>query len=121
MVERESPGCTSWVSTISGIGFAPLEWVKWNCFVEKYHLALFMTLAGKIFQETCESRSAALTFFTLDYLGLGERASILDGELRAWRSEGKPVAAEVRAAKPGYFTPRLNQKLWLTRRGSKRI
>src|SRR4029453_369198 len=30
-------------------------------------------------------------FMTLDYLGLGDRTSILDGGLPAWRREGKPV------------------------------
>src|SRR4030088_2864928 len=30
-------------------------------------------------------------FFTLNYLGLGDRASILDGGLPAWRAGGNPV------------------------------
>jgi thiosulfate/3-mercaptopyruvate sulfurtransferase len=50
-------------------------------------------------------------YFTLDYLGLGDRTAILDGGLPAWRAENKPVTAEVRAAKPGSFTPRPNTKL----------
>lgn len=33
-------------------------------------------------------------FFTLDYLGLGERVSVLDGGLVAWRAAGGPVTAE---------------------------
>lgn len=33
-------------------------------------------------------------FFTLDYLGLGERVSVLDGGLAAWRAAGGPVTAE---------------------------
>ena len=33
-------------------------------------------------------------FFTLDYLGLGERVSVLDGGLAAWRATGGPVTAE---------------------------
>jgi thiosulfate/3-mercaptopyruvate sulfurtransferase len=53
----------------------------------------------------------ARVFFTLDYLGLGERTSILDGGLPAWRSEGKPVTAELREPKPGHFSPRPNAKL----------
>jgi thiosulfate/3-mercaptopyruvate sulfurtransferase len=32
-------------------------------------------------------------FFTLDYLGLGERVSVLDGGLPAWRAAGGPVTA----------------------------
>jgi thiosulfate/3-mercaptopyruvate sulfurtransferase len=33
-------------------------------------------------------------FFTLDYLGLGERVSVLDGGLVAWRAAAGPVTAE---------------------------
>jgi thiosulfate/3-mercaptopyruvate sulfurtransferase len=53
----------------------------------------------------------ARVFLTLDYLGLGERTSILDGGLPAWRAEGRPVTNEVRTAAPGTFTPRPNQKI----------
>lgn len=50
-------------------------------------------------------------YFTLDYLGLGDRASVLDGGLPTWRAEGKPVTTEVKQAKPGHFTPHPNAKL----------
>jgi thiosulfate/3-mercaptopyruvate sulfurtransferase len=50
-------------------------------------------------------------YFTLDYLGLGDRTSILDGGLPAWRAEGKPVTAEIKAVKPGGITPHPNSKL----------
>src|SRR5947207_158871 len=53
----------------------------------------------------------ARVFMTLDYLGLGDRTSILDGGLPAWRAEGKPITAELRAPKRGSFTPRPNPKL----------
>ena len=53
----------------------------------------------------------ARVFMTLDYLGLGDRASILDGGLPAWRAEGRPVTAEVREPRRGSFTPRPNTKL----------
>jgi thiosulfate/3-mercaptopyruvate sulfurtransferase len=53
----------------------------------------------------------ARVFLTLDYLGLGDHTSILDGGLPAWRAESKPVTAELRAPKPGHFTPRPNTKL----------
>jgi thiosulfate/3-mercaptopyruvate sulfurtransferase len=48
----------------------------------------------------------ARVFFTLDYLGLGERTSILDGGMPAWRTEGKSVTSVIKDAKPGHFTPR---------------
>ena len=53
----------------------------------------------------------ARVFFTLDYLGLGDRTSILDGGLPAWRAESKPVTADLREPKPGHFTPHPNTKL----------
>src|SRR5262245_33741816 len=53
----------------------------------------------------------ARVFFTLDYLGLGDRTSVLDGGLPAWRAENRAVTAEVRAVKPGGFTPHPNSNL----------
>jgi thiosulfate/3-mercaptopyruvate sulfurtransferase len=53
----------------------------------------------------------ARVFLTLEYLGLGDRASILDGGFPAWQAEGRPVTAEVRPPKPGSFTPKPNAKL----------
>ena len=50
-------------------------------------------------------------YFTLDYLGFGDRTSILDGGLPAWRAEGKPVTTEVKQTKPGHFTPHPNASL----------
>ena len=55
--------------------------------------------------------STARVFMTLDYLGLGDRTSILDGGLPAWRSEGRPVTAELREPKTGHLTPKPNIKL----------
>jgi thiosulfate/3-mercaptopyruvate sulfurtransferase len=53
----------------------------------------------------------ARVFMTLDYLGLGDRTSILNGGLPAWRAEGRPVSAELREPTRGSFTPRPNAKL----------
>jgi thiosulfate/3-mercaptopyruvate sulfurtransferase len=39
-------------------------------------------------------------YLTLDAMGLGPHASILDGGFPAWQSEGRAVTAEVRAASP---------------------
>jgi thiosulfate/3-mercaptopyruvate sulfurtransferase len=53
----------------------------------------------------------ARVFMTLDYLGFGDRTSILDGGLPAWRAEKLPVTAELREPKRGSFTPKPNAKL----------
>jgi thiosulfate/3-mercaptopyruvate sulfurtransferase len=44
-------------------------------------------------------------YWTLDYLGLGDRASILDGGLPAWRAAGKTVATEAKQPAKGSITP----------------
>jgi thiosulfate/3-mercaptopyruvate sulfurtransferase len=53
----------------------------------------------------------ARVFMTLDYLGFGDRTSILDGGLPAWRAEGKPITSEVTQPKQGTFTPHPNDRL----------
>jgi thiosulfate/3-mercaptopyruvate sulfurtransferase len=50
-------------------------------------------------------------YFTLDYLGLGDRTSILDGGLPAWIAEKRPVATEVITPKTGSFTLHANTAL----------
>jgi len=42
--------------------------------------------------------SAARLFFTLDYLGLGERTVLLDGGIGPWRAGGHPVTTDVPVA-----------------------
>jgi thiosulfate/3-mercaptopyruvate sulfurtransferase len=49
---------------------------------------------------------AGRVFLTLDYLGFGERTSILDGGMPAWQAEGRPVTMETRAPVAGKLTPR---------------
>jgi len=38
--------------------------------------------------------AAARAYFTLDYLGVAERAALLDGGIEKWRAEGRPVSTE---------------------------
>jgi thiosulfate/3-mercaptopyruvate sulfurtransferase len=51
--------------------------------------------------------SATRAWFTLDYLGLGGRAALLDGGLEKWRAEQRPVSKEEPAARQGRFTPHI--------------
>ena len=53
----------------------------------------------------------ARVYFTLDYLGFGDRTSILDGGLPAWVAQQRPVTSLVIVPKPGRFTPRPNPAL----------
>ena len=50
-------------------------------------------------------------FFTLDYLGLGDRIAMLDGGLDAWKAEGRPVITEFPNSAPGTFKPVLRKNL----------
>lgn len=53
----------------------------------------------------------ARVYFALDYLGLGDRASILDGGMPAWQAAHGTVTTEVAVPKVGSITPRPNTKL----------
>ncbi|MFN8653829.1 MAG: sulfurtransferase [Gemmatimonadales bacterium] len=57
---------------------------------------------------------AARLFFTLDYLGLGGRAALLDGGLPAWKKAGGAVTSEVPPPRPGSFTPHPRPDLVVT-------
>lgn len=54
---------------------------------------------------------ATRVYWTLDYLGLGDRVSILDGGLPAWRAAGKSVTAEVKQPQRGSITPALHKEI----------
>ncbi|MGO9097156.1 MAG: sulfurtransferase [Bryobacteraceae bacterium] len=51
--------------------------------------------------------SATRAWFTLDYLGLGGKAALLDGGLEKWRAEQRPVTKEEPSARTGHFTPHI--------------
>ncbi len=52
--------------------------------------------------------TAARMYVTLDYLGLGERTSILDGGLEAWKAEGRPLTSDVPKIEHGKLSPRIH-------------
>ena len=60
-------------------------------------IVLYMTGNG--------STQTARVYLTLDAMGLGARASILDGGLPVWQAESRSVTTEVRAVKAGKITP----------------
>lgn len=45
-------------------------------------------------------------FVTLDWFGLGDRVSMLDGGIDAWREEGRALSRDSVAVPPGSVTPR---------------
>ena len=50
---------------------------------------------------------ATRAYFTLDYLGHGEQAALLDGGLEKWRSEGKTLSKDAATIVQGHFTAQL--------------
>jgi thiosulfate/3-mercaptopyruvate sulfurtransferase len=55
--------------------------------------------------------SAMRMFFTLDYLGMAGRVSVLNGGLAAWQAAGHPVTREPPAGSRGSFDARLQPGL----------
>jgi len=51
-------------------------------------------------------------YFTLDYLGLGDRAAVLDGGLEKWKAEKREVSKEeAKASKPGKITAHVRPEI----------
>lgn len=53
-------------------------------------------------------------YFTLDYLGLGDHAAMLDGGLEKWKTEGRPLSQDVTAAKKGTINPHVRPEIVAT-------
>jgi thiosulfate/3-mercaptopyruvate sulfurtransferase len=47
---------------------------------------------------------AARAYFTLDYLGVAQRTSLLDGGIDKWKNEGRPLSTETPAVTPARLT-----------------
>jgi len=50
-------------------------------------------------------------YWTLDYMGLGDRASVLDGGLPAWRDSGKPVSSDTKEPARGSIKPSIHPEI----------
>jgi len=46
----------------------------------------------------------ARVYAALEYAGLGDRASVMDGGMQAWIAEGRPVTTDGQAPAPGHLT-----------------
>jgi thiosulfate/3-mercaptopyruvate sulfurtransferase len=60
-----------------------------------------------------DAAAAARVYITLEYLGLGDRAYILDGGLEAWKAEGRPVTKEISGYNPAKFTPMIKDGVFV--------
>jgi thiosulfate/3-mercaptopyruvate sulfurtransferase len=54
---------------------------------------------------------AARAYFTLDYLGHGDKAALLDGGVEEWLSEDRPVTSETPKFSPATFTPHVHENI----------
>ena len=58
---------------------------------------------------------AARAYFTLDYLGLGENAALLNGQLSVWKAGGYPLSAEKPATPAASdYQPTVNEQIVVT-------
>lgn len=57
---------------------------------------------------------AARAYYTLDYLGHGDRAALLDGGIEKWISEGRPLNRNAAHPVTAHFTPREHSDILIT-------
>ena len=55
---------------------------------------------------------ATRVIWTLDYYGLGDHVSLLDGGMSAWRAAGNPVTSEVTTPTPRKLTPHIHPEVF---------
>lgn len=58
---------------------------------------------------------AARVYWTLDYLGFGDNASLLDGGLEKWKAEKRALSNVAPEVKMSRFAPRLNPRVLVSR------
>jgi thiosulfate/3-mercaptopyruvate sulfurtransferase len=64
---------------------------------------------GRLVIYSRQPLNATRTWFTLDTLGAGSRAAILDGGIDKWIAEQRPVSTDVPQVQPAKFTASLSQ------------
>jgi len=66
-----------------------------------------------IYHDLQDAAAAARAYITLDYLGMGNRTSILNGGFETWKGEGKSVTKEIPSVDRGKFTPRIKEGVFI--------
>jgi thiosulfate/3-mercaptopyruvate sulfurtransferase len=54
---------------------------------------------------------AGRAYYTLDYLGHGDHAALLDGGIDEWKAENRPLSKDNANPAPGSFTPHLHPEV----------
>ncbi len=55
--------------------------------------------------------NAGRAYYTLDYIGHGDKTSLLDGGIEHWSLEKRPISTETPAVKPGKLTPQVHPEV----------
>ena len=55
--------------------------------------------------------NAARAYYTLDYLGHGDKTALLDGGIEQWLAEDRPTSSEIPKFVPATFTPRVHESV----------
>jgi thiosulfate/3-mercaptopyruvate sulfurtransferase len=66
-----------------------------------------------ILYDTGAGIEAARAYLTLDYLGLGRNASLLDGQWAGWNARNLPTSRMPEEVEPSAFVPRLHPELFV--------
>lgn len=66
-----------------------------------------------IYNDLQDAAAAARAYITLEYLGMGNRTSILDGGFEKWKNEAKPVTREIPPLTRGKFSPQLKPGVFI--------
>ncbi|HET8892191.1 MAG TPA: sulfurtransferase [Candidatus Angelobacter sp.] len=54
---------------------------------------------------------AGRAYYTLDYLGHGDHAALLDGGIDEWKAENRPLSKDDASPAPGSFTPHVHPEV----------
>ncbi|MBI4464582.1 MAG: sulfurtransferase [Acidobacteria bacterium] len=85
-----------------------------------------------ILYDEAEGLDAARVYVALDYLGLGERTALLDGQLKKWKAESRPLSRDAVNISPSSFLPQprpevvvplgaMRDLAWLARQPGSRV
>ena len=58
--------------------------------------------------------AAAQVYVALDYIGAAEQAALLDGQLRTWKAEGRPISTEPPEPKHSEYVPKVHPELFVS-------
>lgn len=67
-----------------------------------------------VLYDTGSGLEAARAYVALDYLGLGDRAALLDGHWKKWKAEGRSISREAPKVEPSSIAPRYRPEVLLS-------